>query len=229
MRKLTLAGVVFLAVATHANATEKWQVQAWVKQLEKTSTLLKEGRHAQALPILRRLNSEMLEAFGPGDETTYALVVPLIQTALAEVGSGDEAAGLWHWHMAQTLFPKSAESDLTAFGAAAEVLKTNILPIPRPEKCPPPDEEVSPPHVLSRTEPKYPRGMRSSDNQGIVIVTMKVRVDGTPTEPRVVKPLATPLTYAVLDALRLWRFAPATVNGAPIQRDFCLTVNFKLK
>ncbi len=172
----------------------------------------------------------MLDALGPSDETTYVLVVPLIQTALAEVGSGDRAAGLWHWHMAQTLFPKSAESDLSAFGEPGVILKNNILPSPNPEKCPrPPSEATTPPAVISTAEPSYPRGAVAFGNQGLLIVAAKIGADGSVTEPRVVKPLPTPLAYAALEALRRWRFKPAMVDGAAVESTFCLTINYRLK
>ncbi len=79
--------------------------------------------------------TEMLRILGPSDATTYVLAVPLIQLALAEEGSGNRGAALWHWHMAQTLYPKTAESDLSMFGEPGAFLKRNLLSNPTRESC----------------------------------------------------------------------------------------------
>ncbi len=34
---------------------------------------------------------------------------------------------IWHWHMAQTLYPKSADSDLSMFGEPGADLKKHLL------------------------------------------------------------------------------------------------------
>lgn len=227
MRRLILFAALFLA-ASSASAVEKAQADAWTNQLEKTSTLLKQRSYAEALPILRKLNREMLEALGPGDEATYVLVVPLIQTAIAEIGSGDRAAGLWHWHMAQTLYPKSAQSDLSAFGEPAAVLERHILVNPRPADCLG-AQATTRPEVVKRVAPDYPTGARRFKNEGALMVDVHVLVDGTVAEPRIVNALPAPLAYAALDALRHWRFTPGKRDGKPVATNFCITVNFDLQ
>jgi TonB family protein len=219
---------LLFALALDAGAVEQWRAEQWTKQLKKTSVLLKKGSYKEALPILRRVNSEMLEALGPGEAATYGLVVPLIQTALAEVGSGDRTAGLWHWHMAQTLYPKSAESDLSAFGEPGAFLKRNILAIPRPVECPGSNKPNTMPRPISRVEPNFPRGAAIFGTQGAFVVAVRILPDGTVAEPRIVKPLPAPLAYAALEALRKWKFEPATLDGKPVEMAFCLTVNYKV-
>ena len=224
MRRLILLAALLL-VTTTASAVEKAQADAWTNQLKKTSALLKQRSYAEALPILRKLNREMLDALGPGDEATYVLVVPLIQTAIAEIGTGDRAAGLWHWHMAQTLYPKSAESDLRAFGEPGAVLKRNLLTTPRLKQCRTSVAATAPSPTV-RTAPTYPRGARTFGNQGDFIIDVKIRADGTVAEPRIVRPLPTPLAYAALEAVREWKFKPATRDGAPVDVNFCLAVHY---
>jgi TonB family protein len=154
--------------------------------------------------------------------------VPLIQTAIAEVGSGDRAAGIWHWHMAQTLYPKSAESDLSAFGEPGAVLKRNLLTAPRLKQCRT-SQANTPPAPTTQRQPDYPRGAKQFGNQGDFIVDVKIRADGTVAEPRIVRPLPAPLAYAALEAVRGWRFTPATRNGAPVDVNFCLAVKFRIE
>ncbi len=71
-----------------------------------------------------------------------------------------------------------------------------------------------PPKVVRSVKPLYPQGARVAD--------------GTPREPRLVKPLATPVALTALEALRKWTFKPAELNGKAIDSNFCLTINFKL-
>jgi TonB family protein len=130
--------------------------------------------------------------------------------------------------MAQTLFPKTADSDLSMFGAPGELLKQNLLANPRPEKCASNPEAMARPRVEKRVEPSYPRGAREFRERGIVIIEIKIGADGLPSEPRIVKPLSAPLSYAALESLRNWTFTPATVDGKPVESTFCMTINFKL-
>lgn len=219
--------LILLLVASPAAAVEKRIAERWGNNLVTTTKMLKAGSYPDALPILKKTIDEMLSMLGPGDETTYVFIVPLIQMALAEEGMGDHAAAIWHWHMAQTIYPKAADTDLSAFGAPGELLKHNILSNPNPPACV--DEkgkELA--KVLKPFAPKYPEGARLFRERGIVIVNLTVAADGSLSEPRVVKPLPTPLTFAALESIRFWKFAPATVDGKAVESNFCLTVNYKL-
>lgn len=214
-------------VASPAAAVEKRIAERWGSNLVTTTKMLKAGSYPNALPILKKTIDEMLSMLGPGDETTYVFIVPLIQMALAEEGMGDHSAAIWHWHMAQTIYPKAAETDLSAFGGPGETLKRNILSNPNPPACLHKSEEPLA-KVVKPSSPKYPEGARQFRERGIVIVSLTISADGSVSEPRVVKPLPTPLTYAALESMRFWKFAPATVDGKSVESNFCLTVNYKL-
>src|SRR4051794_39873053 len=171
--KLRFCGCLAAAlIAVNARAVDNTYALKWQSELTTTSQMLKEGAYDKALPILRDVTKEMLGVLGPGDATTYVLAVPLIQTAIAEAGLNDRRAALWHWHMAQTLYPKTAESDLSMFGAAGELLKQNLLSNPQPEAClhPPEEKERTGAKVLKTKEPLYPDGMRQFRQSGIVII-----------------------------------------------------------
>src|SRR4051794_37297026 len=220
--------VITTLLASPAAAVEKRIAERWGANLVTTTKMLKAGSYGQALPILQNTIDEMLSMLGPGDETTYVVIVPLIQKALAEEGLGDHGAAIWHWHMAQTIYPKAAETDLSAFGAPGDTLKHNILSNPNPPACIHSGSKEPLAKVLKPFPPKYPEGARLFRERGIVIVNLTIAADGSISEPRVVKPLPTPLTYAALEAVRLWKFAPATVDGNAVQSNFCLTINYKL-
>ncbi len=230
LRRFSLPLIVMfiISIAPSAWAVDKAVADRWANQLATTSAMLKVKSYQSALPILRKLTVEMMGQLGPSDETTYVLVVPLIQIALAEEGLGDHAAAMWHWDMAQTLYPKAAESDLSMFGDPGVVLKQNILVDPNPSECPKPRVNETKPTVLKHVPPQYPDGARRFRARGIVIMWLKIRPDGSAAEPRVVKPLPAPLTYAALEAARMWKFKPAERDGKPVESNFCLTINYKL-
>lgn len=218
-----------LLVAPHAAAVENWHAEHWATQLQHTASLLKEGQHEEALPKLKKLLRRMVEVLGPGDEAPHLLAIPLIQRALAEAGTGDYASALWHWQMAQTIIPKAAEADLSMFGDEGSFLKSNLLNDPRLESCPRADKETSPPTITKRVAPHYPEGARAFRSSGIIIIYVTVGVDGIPRQARIVKPLETTLDYSALEALRSWRFAPATRAGVPVEAGYCLTVQYELR
>jgi TonB family protein len=225
-RALLTMLAVLVWIAPPALAVEKRIADRWTEQLVTTTDLLKARSYGLALPTLRKLIDEMLAVLGPGDESTYVLIVPLIQTAIAEEGLGDHEGALWHWDIAQTLYPKCAESDLSMFGNPGEVLKKHLLVDPSPAKCQDPGKHK--PTVLTHLDPGYPEGARQFRIRGIVIIDLLIKADGSCVEPRVVKPLAPTLTYAAVVGLRKWKFKPAEVDGHPIDSTFCITINFKL-
>jgi TonB family protein len=228
-RRLSLSLVVmFISIAPSAMAVDRAVADRWASQLATISSMLKVKSYQAALPILRNLTNEMMGKLGPGDETTNMLVAPLIQTAVAEEGLGHHDAALWHWDVAQTLYPKAAESDLSMFGEPGAVLKQHVLADPNPAECPKPREDATKPTVLKYVNPQYPDGARKLGARGIVIMWLKVRPDGSVAEPRVVKALPAPLTYAALEAARMWKFKPAELDGRPIEANFCLTINYRL-
>jgi TonB family protein len=203
-------------------------VQRWTTQLVTTSLLLKNGDYERALPILQKLITEESEVLGPGDAAAEVLGIPLVQQAIAEVGLGRVKDGLWHWYVAISLYPALRNSDLSMFGKPAEVLKAAPLPETENVKSPA-DLAITPPKVVVRPEPRYPSGARAFGVKGVLIVKAIITKGGEPRSPQIIQALPGPtLSYSALEALRNWRFTPASVNGEPIEMSFKLTINFKL-
>jgi periplasmic protein TonB len=62
-----------------------------------------------------------------------------------------------------------------------------------------------------------------------VIVEAIIDKDGKVTNVRVLKGLPMGLDQAAVDAVKNWRFRPATLNGRPVSVYYSLTVNFRLQ
>ena len=85
------------------------------------------------------------------------------------------------------------------------------------------------PEELDRVIPRYPAMARRAGIQGAVVVRGIVRRDGTIDNVEVIKDLPQGLGDAAADAVRRWRFRPATYRGDPIDVYYTVTVNFRLQ
>src|ERR1044072_3810508 len=88
---------------------------------------------------------------------------------------------------------------------------------------------VEPPQVISRVQPVYPEVARLTRVQGVVIVEAVIDEHGDVKQVRVLKGLPMGLDTAAVDAIRRWKFKPATFDGRPVSVYFTLTVNFKVQ
>jgi len=96
-----------------------------------------------------------------------------------------------------------------------------------------PDEFVvvdAMPKVLVKVEPKYPEAARKRGEQGTVHVRVRVGKDGSVSDVKVPEGKgATPdLDRAAVEALRQWKFQPATAKGKPVATYVVVPVKFRL-
>lgn len=82
---------------------------------------------------------------------------------------------------------------------------------------------------LGRDKPAYPQKERRLGREGTVVLRVSVRADGTVADAS----LKTPSRYAgfnraALQAVRRWRFAPATERGVAVESVIDLPVVFEL-
>ena len=103
---------------------------------------------------------------------------------------------------------------------------------------PPPSEPEGPIHVggdvkapnkLSAPQPQYTEIARKARIQGVVIVQAIINKQGEVTDVKVLKGLPMGLDQAAVEAIRKWKFEPATLNGKPVDVYYNLTVNFTLQ
>jgi len=85
------------------------------------------------------------------------------------------------------------------------------------------------PEEVDRVIPRYPAGARAAGTAGPVVIRGIVRRDGTIDDVEIIKDLPNGLGEAALDAVRRWRFRPATFHGEPIDVYYTVTVNFRLR
>lgn len=85
------------------------------------------------------------------------------------------------------------------------------------------------PEEIDRVVPHYPAAARRAGVAGAVVIRGIVRRDGTIDEVEVLKDQPYGLGEAAREAVRRWRFRPATYRGEPIDVYYMITVNFRLR
>lgn len=85
------------------------------------------------------------------------------------------------------------------------------------------------PVIISKRQPRYPEGVRWARGEDTIEVMTMIGKDGVPRSPTIVRSSSyVPMVYMALDALKDWRFKPATENGKPVDALYVLTVRFML-
>ncbi len=88
----------------------------------------------------------------------------------------------------------------------------------------------TPAEYLRAPEPDYPRAAREDEEEGLVVLRVRVSTDGLPTEIR----LGRSSGFAVLDraaivAVRHWTFVAATDGRRPIESWMDIPIRFRLR
>ncbi len=119
--------------------------------------------------------------------------------------------------------------------APLPVILSPTLPVLAP---PPPVPESAPlrfgagmtrPLRLSGPDPAYTEVARRARRTGIVVLEAVIDRDGSVRDVKVLRDLGFGLTEAAVNAVRRWRFEPATLDGRPVAVLYNLTVRFDLR
>lgn len=82
--------------------------------------------------------------------------------------------------------------------------------------------------ILSKVDPDYTKVARVGKVQGKVILCMVVQRDGTVGNMEIKQPVGLGLDESAIDAVKQWRFQPATRDGNPIDLRATVEVSFRL-
>jgi TonB family protein len=98
---------------------------------------------------------------------------------------------------------------------------------------------VTSPTVRHQVAPKFSHEARKSKISGIALVNLIVDVNGKPTNVHIIRSMADQvdkqqlaaalsLDQAAVDAVRKYKFAPATFQGKPVPLELNIEVNFQV-
>ncbi len=194
------------------------RVDAWRRRLDELDRTLPAADWAAAAPLAEALIDEIAAEGGGGGSDLLAAAVTAL--ALADAGRGRSDEAVWNWHLAQNLAVELRWADLSAYGAAGELLAAH--PLRRPGELtagtPAPDGDEPEFGALRRTagrDPAYPEPHGST----VPLVEIVLRA-GRPESPVVLSSDPPAVVLAALRALREWRFAPD--SGRPAVRTLSL-------
>jgi TonB family protein len=89
--------------------------------------------------------------------------------------------------------------------------------------------DVKAPDKIYSPSPQYTEIARKARITGVVIVEAIIDKQGNVTNVKILKGLPMGLDQAAVDAVKRWRFEPATLNGKPVAVIYNLTINFQLQ
>ncbi len=92
-----------------------------------------------------------------------------------------------------------------------------------------PGSGVQPPRLLKEVRADYTDAGRRSGITGDVVLEIVVRHDGSVGDVRVLRRLGAGLDERAVEAVRQWRFAPATRQGTPVDVVVQVAVEFRLR
>lgn len=83
-------------------------------------------------------------------------------------------------------------------------------------------------HVLNKVTPKYPPEAKQAHIEGKVVLDAIISKTGEVDRLRVVSG-PKELQQSALDAVRQWTYTPVLLNGAPVEVETTINVNYTLK
>jgi periplasmic protein TonB len=87
---------------------------------------------------------------------------------------------------------------------------------------------VTVPQLIYSPEPNFSDEARKAKMQGVVQLLVVVGKDGRTYDIRVAESLGMGLDEQAIEAVRKWRFRPATLNGQPVATQVAIQVDFHL-
>jgi TonB family protein len=87
---------------------------------------------------------------------------------------------------------------------------------------------ITAPHAIYSPDPKYPKKERKARHRGTVVLDLVVDADGLPRDVKVWRQLSPEFDEAAIDAVKTWKFSPATKDSKPIATQIKVEVNFHL-
>lgn len=120
--------------------------------------------------------------------------------------------------------PSAAQMNAVGIGQASAPCDTD----PRADGCPP--IPSTSPEVIYKVEPDFSDEARKNKIGGLVKVSLTVDEDGTPQNVHVVQGIenAPELSEKAIEAVKQYRFKPATSNGKPIPTEVHVEINFQI-
>lgn len=88
--------------------------------------------------------------------------------------------------------------------------------------------QVQAPKLKDKVEPNYPKAVRREGRQGKVVLEAVITTEGCVREVRIVEAADEALDLLAAQAVSMWKYEPALLNGRPVAVYLTVTVTFRL-
>ncbi len=88
-------------------------------------------------------------------------------------------------------------------------------------------KDMRPPQAVSAPEPKFPVSASRENKQALLLLSAIVNKEGRVEEIEVLNPGTDGFDETAKDAVRTWKFKPATCGGQPVNMEMSLEIDFK--
>ena len=114
--------------------------------------------------------------------------------------------------------PEYRRSDYHPEGAAAPLEFSNVT-----------KDGVKPPKAVNTPEPNYSEEARHARYQGNVMMRIVIDTSGSVTDIRIERALGKGLDENAVEAVKKWKFSPATRDGQPVSVSMMTEISFNLR
>ncbi len=197
----------------------------WLSALKAVDAQLLAGEGVGALPTATALAARMATRMHEGHPGgSHLMAAATAFRALAETATGNDQHGLWLWELANSLDPEFSDAEISKYGDNGKWLEDQVG---CRDSAEPDLDDVAPPTIIKKVYPANP--VRTARGSVPVEVAFRIVVDenGVPRCPRLIDLQGSPgLAYVAGEALRGWRFEPATKAGEPIAVPYTVGIEF---
>jgi TonB family protein len=92
----------------------------------------------------------------------------------------------------------------------------------------PAEKDVRPPRLISKLEPTYPPALAAAGTEGKVTLNLTICDDGVPRIVEVLAEKPAGFRDAATQAVRQWKYEPATLRGEPVAVQMVVMVHFRM-
>jgi TonB family protein len=100
--------------------------------------------------------------------------------------------------------------------------------LPQDDKNKAGDPDAVKPVLIEKVSPKYPEDARKEKVEGNVLIETSIGADGKVLEAKSVESPDPRLAQAAVEAVKQWKFKPATLKGKPVRAKMTITIRFAL-
>jgi TonB family protein len=170
----------------------------------------------QSLLLLDVATGRVLRIPGPDFEWTYSDFADFHGASIARHGVGTDTGGddaTFQITTLETAAPHPDTDFVLANGSAHPVTSRS---------------GVNPPTVLHSVDPKFSKYAKKNRIQGSCLIGVAVDPHGDLHDLRILKSLEPSLDANAIEAVRKWKFAPATRDGRPVNVTMSIEIAFHI-